>query len=78
MIKAEQDTNKSKPPETSELHLYALVSRQILSEIAPIFLKLVFVSGPGSDVPVKSLNLFAKFSKFLFLSVSFLSSVSEI
>ena len=48
------DTNKSKASETSGLYLYALLSDQILSEIGPIFLKLVFViEAPGSHVPVK-------------------------
>ena len=63
---------------TSGLHLYALVSRQTLSEIAPIFLKLVFVSGSRIGCSGEALNLYAKFWKFLFLSVSSLSSVSEI
>ena len=56
MIKAEEDTdtNKSKTSETSGLYLYALLSDQILSVMAPIFLKLVFViEAPGSRVPVK-------------------------
>ena len=37
MIKAQEDTdtNKSKASETSGLHFYALLSDQILSEIAP-------------------------------------------
>ena len=56
MIKAQENTdrNKSKASETSGLHLNAPLSDQILSVIAPIFLKLVFViEAPGSHVPVK-------------------------
>ena len=56
MIKAQEDTdtNKSKASEKSGLYLYAVLSDQILSEVGPIFLKLVFViEAPGSHVPVK-------------------------
>ena len=63
--KQKKSPQKTRP----RLHLYALLSHQTLSVIAPIFLKLVFG---------EALNLCAKFSKFLFLSASSLSSVSEI
>ena len=58
-------TNKSKTSNTSGLHLYALLSHQTLSVIAPSFFKLVFVKPPGrmSRWSFKCLNLCAKFSK---------------
>ena len=71
MIKAQEDTdtNKSKASETSGLYLYALLSDQILSEIAPIFLcdRSSWIACPG-----EALNLRAKFSKFLFFRVFFI------
>ena len=44
------DTNKSKTSVTSGLHLYALLSHQTLSVVAP---QVGICEAPGSDVPVK-------------------------
>ena len=80
MIKAQEDTdtNKSKASETSGLYLYALLSDQLLSVIAHDFPQdgLCYRSS-WMACPGEALNLCAKFSKFLFLSVSSLS-LSEI
>ena len=57
MIKTQQDavTNKSKTSETSGLHLYALLSHQAVSVMAPIFCfpQVGLCEASGSDVPVK-------------------------
>ena len=69
MIKAQQDTdrNKSKSSETTGLHLYALLSHQTLSVIAPIFPKLVFViEAPRPAVPVKLWNFVRNSQRFYF------------
>ena len=70
MIKAQQDTdtNKSKPPETSTW------ATLVCSTQAP---NLVSIKQPLFSSS-QALNLCAKFAEFLFLSVSSLSSVSEI
>ena len=71
MIKSlDTDTNKSNT--TGLIHLKTtvcpLLSHQTLSVIAPIYLKLELPDQIG-----EALNLCAKFSKFLFLSVCSLS-----
>ena len=81
MIKAQQDTNtnKSKAPETSTWAtlVCSTQSPNLVSNKTPIFLKSLSVKLPDG-MPGEALNLCAKFSESLFLSVSSLSSVSEI
>ena len=81
MIKAQKDTdtNKSKTSETSGLYLYAplsdqpnLVSNSSYFPQVGLCYRSSWIACPG-----EALNLCAKFSKFLFLSVSSLS-LSEI
>ena len=83
MIKAQQDTdtNKSKPPETSTwhgLHLYALLSHQNLSVIAPIFLKSLSVKLPDG-MSRRSFQLVCEILRVhIFVRVFFILSIRNL